>query len=510
VTKRRFLLGVFIIFCITNSAVAFQSSIKSTLLIFQFRVSEMGNLAHQLDCVSGVNGFDSDSGYKKLWQSKLGLSKEDEAVLQDWRQLNRKYNADFKVQNEKDANPLKRPLNDAPVETIYIGHRLRVAAVLADNVEEFRTRLEVIIAPADVNRFIAVINHFYPRFHGWWQSGVEEQLIKKADNAARLIKENGLLEFCEDITKFYEAEIPAGYIFYLHMLAKPASNSMHSEQIENHSMLEVADMERPERQLRIVIHELCHHLHKLAPKAKHEKLLQTFLNANAAYALGLYNLLSETLPSAIGNGLVSKRLMKPEDFQKYFTREQSFYNDPFIDRAAKVLMPLMESRLKEKKSLYADDFVAEYLKAASDALGEAKESPVLQLRTMGAIYNRDRDDIFNRLNSRVYTNNAFSFQPLTDKEGWEFIEKNPELSFVILLLKNELSDLKSKEKLLGKTHLEQLNKLAKSNKAFVYAINRSPKARFYVFVADDNLALEALIEPFVKNQKVFEGVGIKL
>ncbi len=509
IAKRLLLLGIFVIFCASLRASAFQTSLKSNLLTFQFRVSEIGNLAHQLDCVSGVNGFDSDGGYKKLWQTKLNLSKEDQTVLETWRELSLKYNADFKIQPDQEESPLKRPLNDAPVETIYIGHRLRVAAVLANNVEEFRAHLEILVAPADVSRFIGVIIHFYPRFHSWWQSGIEDPLQKKAENSARLMQENGLLQFCEDLAKFYEAEIPAGYVFYLHLLTKPASNSMHSEQIENHSMLEVGDIDRPERQMRIVIHELCHHLHRLAPKAKHQKLLQSFLNANAPYALGLYNLLSETLPSAIGNGLVSKRLAKPEDFQKYFAREQSFYSDRFIDRAAKALMPLMEGRLAKNQSLYADDFVSQYLQVASVALGEAKDSPLLQLRTMGALFNGDRRAIFDKLNSAVYTNNAFSFQPLSDKEGWEFIEKYPELSCAILLLKAELAELKSQEKLFGKARLDDIRKLAKRHQAFVYAVKRSPKARFYIFVADDNAALEGLIEPFVKNQATFEGMGIK-
>jgi hypothetical protein len=508
--KRLVLLGFIAIFCCNLGAFAGQSSLKSDLLRFEFRVSEIGNLAHQLDCLSGVNRFDDDKGYRKLWQSKLALAKEDEAVLDAWRIVNLKYNADFKLQNDRDENKIKRPLNDPPVETIYVGHRLRVAAVLASTVDEFRNNLEVLAAPADVNRLLGVINHFYPRFHTWWTSGTEELLKKRAENSARLMKENGLLGFCEDVARFYEAEIPEGYIFYLHMLAKPASGSMHSEQIENHSMLEVGDTDRPERQLRIVVHELCHHLHRLAPKSKHEKLLQNFLNADAASSLGLYNLLSETLPSAIGNGLVSKRLLKAEDFQKYVSREQSFYSDAFIDRAAKALMPLMERRLAERRSLYADDFVNEYLQAASTALGEAKDSPVLQLRTMGAMFNRGRQDLFNKLNGAVYTNNAFSFAPLTDKEGWEFIENNPELSCVFLILKNEIAELKAKEKMFGKGQLNQINKLSKANKAFVYAINRSPKARFYIFVADDNAALDALVDPFVKNQKPFEGLGVKL
>ncbi|MEW6127095.1 MAG: hypothetical protein AB1757_08655 [Acidobacteriota bacterium] len=54
--------------------------------------------------------------------------------------------------------------------------------MLANSIEDFRNHLEVLIAPADVNRFIEVINHFYPRFHAWWQAGAEEQLRKKAES----------------------------------------------------------------------------------------------------------------------------------------------------------------------------------------------------------------------------------------------------------------------------------------------------------------------------------------
>jgi hypothetical protein len=335
-------------------------------------------------------------------------------------------------------------------------------------------------------------------------------LNARAEQYVSLIKEKALLEITEQAAAFYGARFPDNYIIFFHLLFKPMSLSAHSEQVENHALLEVREREVIESQLPSLIHELCHHLIRLAPRQEQEKLAQAFIGSPKAHSLAMYNLLDEALASAIGNGLVMKSLVSEERFQKYLAREKSFYSDPFIDRAAKALTPVVARRMATGTSIYSGDFALEYLQAVGDALGELRESPMLSLKIMSGIFNPAQRPVYWKFLDIVSAGSAFGFDSLSSPEGWDFLNRHTALNSVVFLLKTELPELQRKGVLLGKENLKRIGKVASTNKSFVYGIRRSPNSHIYVFVGADSASLESLITMFAKSKAEFEQVGVQI
>lgn len=485
-----------------------QDSLRGKSFEFQFRVSEISNLAHQLDCLSGV-APDNDNGYRKFWAAKLNWSKDDDAQLAVWRNLNQKYQGKLKIEQTEETG-LPYPINGASIDSVLLQDRLRFASLLSSNPGEYRRHIELLVLPADVNKFVGVITHFYPRFHSWWEAEARQVLSARSEQYVKLIREKSLIELTERAAAFYGAEFPDNYVIFFHLLFKPMSLSAHSEQVENHALLEVRDKEVLASQLPSLIHELCHHLIRLAPRRQQERLARVFIESSRPYSLSVYNLLDEALASAIGNGLVVKSLVSDEDFQQYLSREKSFYSDPFIDRAAKALMPVVARRMAEGLSIYSGDFADEYLGAVGDALGELRNSPMLSLKIMSGIFNAAQRPVYWKLLDTVSAGSAFGFDSLSSPEGWEFLDRHTELSAVILLLNTELPELQRKGTLLGKGNLKRIGKLANSDNGFVYGVRRSPKSHVYVFVGPNSASLESLITIFAKSKAGFEQVGVQL
>lgn len=474
---------------------------------FQFRVSEIGNLSHQLDCLSGI-APDNDNGYRKFWTAKLGWTNEDEKQLEIWRELNQKYKGRLKIEQTEDGK-LNYPINGASIDSVVLQDRLRFASLLSSSIEDYQRYLEILVLPAEVKKFTGVIKHFYPRFHLWWQAEAEQLLNARAEQYMSLVKEKSLLDLTKRAAVFYGAQFPDDYVIYFHLLYKPMSLSAHSEQVENHALLEVRDKEVISSQLPSLIHELCHHLIRLAPREPQEKLARDFIEGSLPYSLAVYNLLDEALASAIGNGLVVKSLVSDEAFQKYQAREKSFYSDPFIDRAAKALMPIITRRMAEEASIYSGDFAAEYLRAVGDALGELKFSPMLAFKIMAGVFNLPQRPAYWKFLDAVAPGSAFSFNSLDSGEGWDFLERYKELNAAIFLLNSELPNLKRREALLGKANLKQIDKIGRVGKNFVYGIRRSSKSHIYIFVGTNTASLEELVAAFAKSKVGFERSGIQ-
>lgn len=486
-----------------------QNTLSGKSFTFKFHVSEIGNLTHQMDCLSGLYS-DDDGGYRKLWSSKLGWSKDDSTQLMIWRDLRQKYQGEF-GNEQKEKTRLRYPIPDEIGNKVLIQNRLLFASLLSVSVQEYRKYLELLVLPVDVATILKTVAHFYPRFHSWWQSEAERILSERAEQYLAIFKEKSLLEFSEQVAVFYKAEMPANYVIYFHLLLKPESDSAHSQQIENHALMEFTEKQETKDQLPLVIHEFCHHLYRLATRNQQEKLVRAFIEASPAYSLAAYNLMDEALATAIGNGLVMKMVTKePDEFQKYLAQEESFYNDRFIDLAAKALMPVVERKIAVAESIYSEGFVSEYLHFVSDALGDEINSPVLSLRTLAGIFNPSQRTAFRKLISTISAGSAFGFNSIKSSEGWDFLESFSELNAVVFVLKSELAELKHREAILGKMNRRQIEKLALSNKGFVYAIRRSSKSHIYVFVGQNEASLEDLVALFVINKTKFDGIGVRL
>ena len=131
---------------------------------FIVQVSPLSNLIYHLDCLAGI-AHCSRAAYSTLWHSKLGWSAEDQAQLEQWQQLREKYRGEI-VLNEPKAELMPLPWNGPT--GLQLDDKFSIATFHAHDRASLRSHWEVIVAPTDVPRLEAIIDHFEPRFTTWW------------------------------------------------------------------------------------------------------------------------------------------------------------------------------------------------------------------------------------------------------------------------------------------------------------------------------------------------------
>jgi hypothetical protein len=294
---------------------------------------------------------------------------------------------------------------------------------------------------------------------------------------------------------------------YVHLIARPKSQARGTfgTQIENHAVVEVLDGEKSENRVDVILHELYHYFYSLMPAARKAELTKAFVSAKDADSLAAYNLFDEALATAIGNGLVARKVKSESDFQKALAKENGFYNDFFIDRVGKELMPLAERRINEEKPIDGH-FVAEYLQLTKKTLGDKMSSPLLALRTMPLVFeDLSLRPLVEKLVGLVRPRNTFATIGL-DASSREYFQKYPDVSGVIILRSDKLQKLVGWEAIIGKETLPRLQELAAKHQAFSYGVRRSPKSVVYIFVGQDVAVLEKVITSFTASHVAFEGI----
>jgi hypothetical protein len=491
------LILFFLVFAVQSTAAAQQTN--DATLRFEARISEISNLLHQLDAMADLIRGSRDA-YKELWQTRLNWSAEDDRELERWRQLRGTYQVEAKLNAEK-RQPLAYPPDNPEVleSQIYLANRLRVAGLQAQTIDDYRANLSLLVKPGDLLELLRLVNHFYPRFQTFWRGGAQKELEKFAAQLNYVIQQKAVAPFCAKVARFYGAQGADHLVLPLNLMARPPDKSgiSHGEQLEWHAIIEVTSGTQHDPRIDVVCHELFHYFKKLMPADKQLDLLRAFLEAKQTYALALYNVLDETLATAIGNGLVAERVLPEAAFQKALTQEGTFYADPFLDRLGKKMMPVAGRYINEGRAL-DQSFVAEYLREASAALGEQVNNPVLSLRVMTLVMDdASLRPLSQKLISAIRPRSAYSHNPLGAESREEF-EKFSEISGVILVRYDQLNQLADWEKILGKATLPHLQKKKTKEPAFVYAVRRSPRAVIYIFAGLDAAALETVLTNFAK------------
>ena len=54
--------------------------------------------------------------------------------------------------------------------------------------------------------------------------------------------------------------------------------------------------------------------------------------------MGAFLLVEESVAAGLGNGLVARKVLPKKEFERLFAKDRGFYNDPYIDPAAKALL----------------------------------------------------------------------------------------------------------------------------------------------------------------------------
>ena len=183
--------------------------------------------------------------------------------------------------------------------------------------------------------------------------------------------------------------------------------------------------------------------------------------------------------------MINRIILERTDFEKYISRQRSFYNEDYIDRAAKAVLPLLDQWLAGEKNLYHTDFAKEYLARLEKEFGEDLTSPLLYFKEMflaqgGRSFGKSFHDPIK---------NAFHTTSMWMSEGdWKqkgflsAFENNPRLNSIFIIHPEDIKQLQSRL-ILSRDDARKVAERVEKNKNAIFSCQRAPAVFTVVIVA---------------------------
>ncbi len=443
--------------------------------------SEVANLTYQLDAVSGVLGHIDPSDYQALWKRDFLRTAEDEARLKSWGTLKKRYYA------SANLDGVSMPFEASP-RSVSLFDNIRVAAFRAKTDEEFLSDAALLMVPADVAKMGEILRYFSPRFHVWWKSEAEgrgKTFVKKVDRLMRSEPTRGEIE---RFRSFYGPSLPEGARVYFSLLYRPnlAKAPTNGQQIGNVGVAEFLPDETPEKRLDVVLHEFCHFLYNSRSDDDNLALQNAFANSGDPAAKPSYNLLNEGMATALGNGIVGRSFRSASEWPAYLARPRSFYNNANIDRAAKRLLPMMDSWLASGRTMRDPAFAPTYIAAMKEAFGPGLTRPTLFLGEAYILVDDQFGLDFAR-KARRDLNIASAYMTVSseiDEKTLEDYVGQPNLSALFVIPTVRLKALVERG-VLTSGEAEAIRAEVLAHKSALFGHPRSANAHSFLIVTDD-------------------------
>lgn len=476
---------------------------KSSQFQWQFHVLPLANLVYQLDCLSG-QGHCSIEAYRQLWQSQMQWNASDQAYIKQWQALKARYQMQWLF--EGSQNPAAHfPLR---FEGLDLTRKFRLPALEARDLEDYQSRVALLLHPRDAEQISDLLAHFYPRFETWWQTEAVTKTEKAAKEFLQIMQAHQLADLAEKSAHFYASQLPAGGVLNFHFFFRPgglgSNGSQNGEQIENHSLIEVIPEKPLQNQVAVILHELNHYFYSRSEPSKHASLVNWFAARPEPWAIPAYNLLNEVVATSLANGLVMRKVLSQASYTRYFQTPGSFYFDVYIDPVAKALMPRLELALKQKETLYSPIFLSDYLSTVKSALGDKALTPELFLRTSGLVgEGPDLQPVVKAFQQELRIGTSWGSQNLS--QGYKTFQNFQALSGAVFLKPSQIQQLESWSPLLSGTEFKKIVRQSQLNASFIWGLQRQPSTWLYFFVAETPAEFQILLQRFKNQKQVFAG-----
>lgn len=313
------------------------------------------NLYWLLNALAGDPLLDS-SGWRAWWQAE-GLAGPDDAVLlAEFARLRGRWRGRLADPQPRD-NPWVPP---APPAAGRLDLRWSALFLGAADTADLVARADVLLDGADEAAFAAIVASFAPRLARWQQRSPWLAAFPPAFD--RFAAESQLPAFLAESARWLGA--PAGGRVRVHFVLSAGAPVRHARRLGEDLLVEVAATDTPLRRGDTVAHEVVHWLQERAGLDDDPLLIDALFAADDAAAAPCWELLSEGLATALGQGIWQRR-SDPQGWQATVSTGGSWYADPRIDAIAKAWQPLIEPRLGEPAGLRA---LMPTLRAAAAAL----------------------------------------------------------------------------------------------------------------------------------------------
>ncbi len=469
---------------------------------FRFAVNfdEFTNLTYQLDCLTGFN-YCNQQDFDALWKQEFLKDETDKQMFENWRKIRGRYQKSFEIESE-----IEFPLDRRATST-NLSDKIQIAGFQARNLDDYLTRLDLLVVPREREEFAKVIRHFQPRFSAWWSREAKEKGANFAQKTEELLNSQLIKENTAKFYNFYQPSLPTNYLITFDLMFRPnlVKEGSSGYSMENHLVVEFFPNENPKSRIDVVLHEFCHFLLNSVSPEKHIELQNLFLKSGRATAIPAFGLLDEGLASAFGNGIIVRAISKPEIWKKYFETERSFYNNPNIDKAGKAILPLIDDWISKTGKLTDENFVKLYLDTIEKSFGEQLTSPRLYLGQSFIFLDENFDNSLRR-QIRQTLNIASLYSESGDlaKTNLNDYFKLPNLSSVFIVQPKNINQLAVRKIVLDKD-LKEIKKIFKAEKKVLFSFKRNENAYTFIVVAENQETALKLIEDLANASKSFVG-----
>lgn len=461
-------------------------------LRYSLQLAEQPNLVYQLDCITGTV-FCAQPIYKEFWAT-LHLDTADEGALATWKTVRARHGGELR---RKDAWNHPQPLL-APSGGYDVSERQRIAGLNARTPGEYLTSIALLSTDADAQTLQGVLAHFAPRFAVWWRERGFAVGSAFFDGFQRLLADPFLDATLDKAARFYEADLPPGTTFRIHVVVQPpSSRKLHvAYELEGDAVVEAPEGSKPEVLIDVVAHELFHYFFFRMDPKRQAALLERVTASEDPYAAASFGMFDESIAASLGNGVVGQHYAPPDAFAKALAR--GFIHYRAAGSVARELFPSMAGFLDQGVTVSSDEFLRAYTKAAHASYAGGRPSPIDYLHSPVSIAAPRFTEAAKTLQEAAWAGFPYLREYASfDAEAQSYVSTHPFMSAAIFLpIEGDTTAVLS-PLAASPAHRANIAALKKSARGFVYALPRTNKSYAFLFVADNETTMRELVKRFV-------------
>lgn len=483
----------------------YDQTFEGTGFALRLELAPLPNLIYQLDCLSGAV-LCSPDGYRLLW-AELKLDAKDEAALVRWKTLRTRHTGTLRV----DAAAASAPLL-ASGAYVDVAERQRIAALRAHDLDAFEAGIALLSSDADARELRGIASGFEPRFMQFWQAkGLAAGAAYFKDLSA-LLADPFLLATLSRVARFTGHSAESRELYRIHLLVQPRTSNprLTAYQLEQDFVVEAPEQGKALEVIEVVAHEICHAMVFRMSPADKRVLVDAFVRSDDRYSLVDYGLFDEAFAASVGNGLVWRHYLPGEDFARHSARGFRLLYKP-AGALAVALMPRLDALFVSEASIASPAFVDTLARAALASYREHGPTPLDYLHSHVLVATPELAPAAARVRDA-----AFAFFPYLrefaglDAEARAYISDHPLVTAAVYV--SNVADVRSllDELQVAPSRSQEINVLAERSRGFAYAVPRTPKTYFVLFVAPDLAGATELADRFIALREMREGVLLEL
>jgi hypothetical protein len=382
--------------------------------VVNFKISKPYCILNFIETATNKNGTSST-----LKQYIVDNTKNDEifaSLCSDFKLLKLDYNF------RREEFPIKRRQSWSTYDLLIIN------AVKSNDLVEFKLNTIGILPNNEHQKLfnlLSKIEIYYDKLI--WINNLEK--LKSQVIALEKYNKN-TFDLFNAFKKFYNSswsnDIP--FVVSLYPIPGAKGNTTATPHANSLCVGVLADETRHEVRIGVVLHEMCHVLYDEQSKEFQHETEKYFNQNPSIFSKFAHNFIDEGLATALGNGFAYKSITGKIDTTQW-------YDNHYIDGFGKVLYPLVNEYLLEKKQIdkqFIDKSISLFEAQFPNSIADYS---ILLNRV--SIYNdaetdQERNDLMNNIGQyfRIYSSNMST--PILDNYSLESIKNNTDTQLIVI------------------------------------------------------------------------------